>query len=253
MGISADPRFFVGFLLAATRCGAFLTVAPPFQGAVPAKIRAGLSVALGLALAPHMATLTDLPVSNTAALLAAIVFQVGIGLALGTLVFVLFQAAQAAGSAIDTFAGLTAASLYDPMSRSNSSPMGRMYQMLGTLILFTTGGHLMIVGGLVRSFDAAPLTGFHADRLAELLTVALGQFLLSALQIAAPLLGALFVTELLLGLASKAAPQLNILVVGFGVKGLVLITLSAAAFPLLVIVVPKITDQALDAMGALLR
>lgn len=252
MGISADPKFFVAFLLAATRCGAFLSIAPPFQGAVPAKIRAGLSVALGLALAPHLAT-QQIPVDDTGALMGSLVFQAGIGLALGFLVFVLFQAAQSAGSAIDTFAGLTAAQIYDPMSRSNSSPMGRLYQMLGTLLLFVTGGHLLIIGGLTRSFDAAPVTGFKTDRMAELVTVGVGQFLIAALQIAAPILGVLFVTELLLGLASKAAPQLNILVVGFSVKGLVLLTMAATAVPLLAVVIPQVTMKAIDAMWALVR
>lgn len=252
MGISADPRFFVAFIMAATRCGAFLTVAPPFQGAVPAKIRAGLSIALALALAPHLAS-QQVPTDDTGALMLALVFQAGIGLALGFLVFVLFQAAQSAGSAIDTFAGLTAAQIYDPMSRSNSSPMGRLYQILGTLVLFVTGGHLLIIGGLVRSFDAAPVSGFHTDRLAELLTVDVSQMLLAALQIAAPMLGVLFITELLLGLASKAAPQLNILVVGFSVKGLVLLTVGAAAIPLVVVVIPQLTTKAVDAMWALVR
>ena len=169
MALSFDPRFFVGFILTSTRVAAFLVVAPPFQGFVPAKIRAGLSIALGLMLAPHLASRSDLPVGDTGALLAAILFQVGIGVALGALVLVLFQAMQSAGSAIDTFAGLTAASIYDPMSRSSSSPMGRLYQLLGTLVLFTTGGHLLLIGGLVRSFDAAPVSGFHALKTASLM------------------------------------------------------------------------------------
>jgi flagellar biosynthetic protein FliR len=73
------------------------------------------------------------------------------------------------------------------------------------------------------------------------------------MQIGAPILGALFVTELLLGLASKAAPQLNILVVGFSLKSIVLVMLGAAAFPLVVFAVPRLTSASIDAMWTLVR
>jgi flagellar biosynthetic protein FliR len=109
------------------------------------------------------------------------------------------------------------------------------------------------VAGVVRSFDAAPVGGLHVDRLAAIVTSGIGNFLLAALQIGAPLLGALFVTELLLSLASRAAPQLNILVLGFGAKSLVLITVSTIAIPLLVAVVPRLTGAAVDAMWQLVR
>lgn len=253
MNLSFDPRLFVAFLLASTRFAAWLTVSPPFQGYVPAKVRAGLAMGLGLAVAPHLARQPGLPINDTGALVGSIFFQAVIGLALGFLVSLLFQAVMAAGSSIDTFAGLTSASLYDPTSKSSAAPMGRMYQTLGTLVLFATGGHLLLIAGLTRTFDIAPLGGFHLDRMAELVTSGLGQFLLATLQIGAPLLGALFVTELLLGLASKAAPQLNILVVGFGVKGIVLVMLAASAFPLVVVAVPRLTSASLDAMWSLVR
>jgi len=253
VNVSIDPRLFVAFLLTSTRCAAWLAVSPPFQGAVPGKVRAGLALALGLVVAPSLSHNPDLPIGDTGALVGSLVFQVAIGLALGTLVMVLFQAVMSAGSSIDTFAGLTSASIYDPTSRSSAAPMGRLYQTLGTLVLFATGGHLVLIGGLMRTFDAAPLGGFRIDRMAELITHNVGQFLIATLQIGAPLLGALFVTELLLGLASRAAPQLNILVVGFGVKGIVLVSLAAAAFPLVVVAVPRLTSASLDAMWALVR
>jgi flagellar biosynthetic protein FliR len=252
MSVSFDPGFFVAFLLASTRCAAWLTISPPFAGVVPAKVRASLAVALGLAIAPQLAQDPDLP-THAPALLGAVLFQAAVGLGLGFLVFVIFQAISSAGSAIDMFAGLSASMLYDPTTRSTASPMGRLYQMLGMVVLFLTGGHLLLVAGLVRSFDAAPVAGFHIDRMAELATNGVGMFLLATVQIAAPLLGALFVTELLLGLASRAAPQLNIMVVGFGVKGIVLVMLASAAFPLVVLAIPDLTTRAVELMWALVR
>ncbi len=252
MSVSFDPAFFVAFLLSTTRFAAWLSISPPFAGIVPAKVRAGLAVALGLAVTPQLAANPELP-TTALPLAAAVLFQAAVGLALGFLVYVIFQAVSAAGSSIDMFAGLTASMLYDPTTRSAASPVGRLYQMLGMVVLFLSGGHLLLISGLVRSFDAAPVSGFRFDRMAELATEGVGSFLLATVQIAAPLLGALFVTELLLGLASRAAPQLNIMVVGFGVKSIVLVMLASAAFPLVVLAIPDLTSRSLELMWALVR
>ncbi len=252
MRLAIDPNLLIAFLFASTRCAAFLFVSPPFQGLVPPVARGGLSLVLGAFLAPQLAK-APLPVDDTAGIIAGMLFQIGIGLALGFLVYLVFQAAMAAGSMIDYMGGLTSAQLFDPMSGTSMGPMGRYYQAMATFVLFATGGHLLLVAGLVRSFDAAPVSGLRLDRLGVLLTGGVGQFLLAALQIAAPVLGALFVTELLVGLASRAAPQLNVMVLGFGVKSLIVLVLSGLSLPLLVAVVPRLVSNALDAMWALVR
>jgi flagellar biosynthetic protein FliR len=251
--LSADPRLFMAFLLASTRCIAWLSISPPFRGMVPAKIRAGLGLSLGILLAPRLSESPDLPVDDFSSILGGFVYQVGIGLALGFVVYLVFQAVTSAGSMIDYFSGLTSAQLFNPMSGSSDGPMARFYTMISTVVVFVTGGHLLLVAGLARSFDAAPVGGLHIDRLAAILTEDVGNFLLAAIQIGAPLLGALFVTELLLSLASRAAPQLNILVLGFGAKSLVLISVSSIAIPLLVAVVPRVTNAAVEAMWQLVR
>jgi flagellar biosynthetic protein FliR len=251
--LSLDPRLFMAFLLGSTRCVAWLSIAPPFKGLVPAKVRAGLGLALGLCLAPHLAQRSDLPVDDFGPMLAAFLFQVGVGLALGFVVYLVFEAVQTAGATIDYFSGLTSAQLFNPMTGSADGPMTRMYQLVMTVVLFATGGHLLLVAGLARSFEAAPVGGLRVDHLASVLTSGVGNFLVAALQIGAPLLGALFVTELLLSLASRAAPQLNILVLGFGAKSIVLIVVSAIAIPVVVGVVPRLTGAAVDAMWQLVR
>ena len=176
-----------------------------------------------------------------------------VGLALAMVVTLIFQAVSAAGTTIDYMSGLTSSQLFDPLSGSAEGPMARLYQLLCTVTLFVTGGHLLLIAGLVRSFDAAPVGGLNLGRLGDILSSGVGNFMLAALQIGAPLLGALFVTELLLALASRAAPQLNILVIGFGAKGLVLITLSTLAIPVAVAAVPRLTDAALGGMWQLVR
>jgi flagellar biosynthetic protein FliR len=74
--------------------------------------------------------------------------------------------------------------------------------------------------------------------------------MVAAIQIAFPLLMALFMAELVLGLLARAAPQLNLLIVGFGVKSLIVIFLGAISLPLLPIAVDAIVDVAVRSMGA---
>ena len=164
---------------------------------------------------------------------------------------VLFQALPAAGGLIDAFGALTSAQLFDPLSKSTAGPMSRLYQLLGSVALFATGGHLLLIAGLVRTFDAAPVGGLRLDRMGTLLTRDVLQFLLAALQIAAPVLAALFLAEVLLGLATRAAPKLNIMVVGFGVKGLVLVMVTGAALPLIPYVLHFLVRDALGLMRSL--
>ena len=253
MRLLIDPRLFMAFILGTTRFAAWLAFAPPFKGVVPAKVRVGLAMALGIGLAPRLAENEALPVEDFGAIFAAIVYQVAVGLALAMVLTLIFQAVSAAGTTIDYMSGLTSSQLFDPLSGSAEGPMARLYQLLCTVTLFVTGGHLLLIAGLVRSFDAAPVGGLNLGRLGDILSSGVGNFMLAALQIGAPLLGALFVTELLLALASRAAPQLNILVIGFGAKGLVLITLSTLAIPVAVAAVPRLTDAALGGMWQLVR
>jgi len=251
MGITVDQEWLVAFLYATIRCGAWMAIAPPFQGVVPARVRAGLSFGLGLALAPRLAAEATLPVDDTIALLTGAFYQAAIGLALGFLVYVIFQALPTAGGMIDAFGALTSAQLFDPLSRSTAGPVSRFYQILGMLTLFAINGHLLLLAGLFRSFEAAPVDGLRIDRLGTLLTKDVLQFLLAALQIAAPVLVALFIAEVLLGLATRAAPKLNIMIVGFGVKSLVLMMVTGLALPLIPYGVHLLTRDALMLMRSL--
>ena len=253
MSLSFDPRFMVAFLFATIRCGAWLSIAPPFQGAVPVKIRAGLSMGLGLAMAPRLMAQGSKLSMDTWPLVTGALHNAVIGLVLGFLVYVLFQAVAAAGGMIDAFAAFTSAQLFDPFSKTTSGPVSRLYQTLGTAVLFVSNGHLILIGGLSRTFDLSPVSGFRIDRVGTLLTHDVLSFLTAAVQIAAPILGALFVTEILLGLASRAAPKLNVMVLGFGAKSLVMFMLLGAALPLIPYVTAQLVKQSLQVMHALVK
>ncbi|MBX7069340.1 MAG: flagellar biosynthetic protein FliR [Microthrixaceae bacterium] len=106
---------------------------------------------------------------------------------------------------------------------------------------------------LSKTFELSPASGFRIDRVGTLLVHDIQAFLIAALQVGAPILGALFVTEILLGLASRAAPKLNVMVLGFGAKSLVMFMLLGAALPLIPYVSAQLVKDALEMMHALVR
>jgi flagellar biosynthesis protein FliR len=217
-------------------------VCPPFGNrSVPTLVKVGLAAALSLVVGPRLAD-QAVPL-EVGPLLSAAVLQVAAGLALGFLGVLLFATFSFAGGLIDLFSGYSVAQLFDPGTQAPASIFGQFYAVLATTLLFAIDGHLLLVRGFITSFDAAPLTSLSVDAMAELVTGDIALFFVSALEIAAPLLAALFLSEAALGLLSRAAPQMNIFQVGLPVKILVTLSLAGLALPLLPDAVSGITNQ----------
>lgn len=248
MTLPVDLAVLTTFLLAVVRATAWVVICPPFSSpSIPARVKVAIGVALGLAAAPH---LDAAPVTSSWAFIAAVVEQALIGLALGFVVLLLFSAVQAAGALIDLSSGFSSGSLFDPFIGGLASPMARLYQLLAITLLFVGQGHLMLVGGFLRSFEVAP-AGFRVERLGATLVHDISTFFASAVEIALPMLVALLATELILGLLGKAAPQLNVLVLGFAVKILVVLLLGGLALRTLPAAVNELVGQALRSMASL--
>lgn len=249
MTITADYDLLVGFMLALVRASAWLVLVPPFgTRAIPVQVKIGLAAGLSLPVASKLAA--DAPAPEVVPLVGAIVLQVGIGVALGFLVYLFFAAVQAAGELIDVFGGFTVAPAYDPLSNAQSSTFGRFYQLLATTLLFAVDGHLLLVRGFLTSFDAVSANPT-LDDFSEGFIDAFGTFFLAAIEIAAPLLGVLFLSEVALGLLSKAAPQMNVFLVGFPVKIILTLALVGLALPLMPGAVSSLIEGAIKAGSGL--
>lgn len=252
MDVSIATPLLVSFLLATVRAAAWLFVAPPFASrAVPNTVKAVVAFALALPVAPRLQVQTE--TLDTAELISSVVLQAFIGLALGFVTYMLFAAVQAAGDLIDLFGGFQLASGYDPLSATQNSVFGRLTSQLATMLLFAFNGHLLMIRGFESSYDAVPLgTGLKLDHVLSTFTTAVGQLLLAAMQIAAPLIGVLFVVDVGLGLLTRIAPALNAFQLGFPAKILATLLLFGACVPLLPAAVERVTGLSLSAMAAIL-
>lgn len=230
MSVAHDPALLVTFLLVVTRLTAALTVAPPFDGAqIPVRVRLALAVGLAFAVVGKQVTEVPLTVPD---LVTSLAYQVVAGLLFGFVLKLLLAAVQAAGALIDLAVGYSSATIFDPFSQAAATPIARLYQLLAIVLLVTLDGHLLVVQGVLRSYEAAPLGGLRFDSLGSLLIEGIGQFLIAAIEIAFPVLVALLLADAILGLVTRAAPKLNVMVLGFAVKSLVLVFVLGLGLPL---------------------
>lgn len=243
MTIELAPALLSGYLLALVRAGAWVFVAPPFGNrTIPTTVKVGLSAALALAVGPRLAS-QAVPL-EVGSLIPAAALQVAAGLALGFLGVLLFSAVSMAGGLVDLFSGFSVAQLFDPGTGASVSLFGRFYGVLATTLLFAIDGHLLLVRGFLTSFDAAPLTSLSLAEMARVLTEDAGTFFLAAVEIAAPLLAALFLAEAALGLLARAAPQMNVFLLGLPLKILLTLSLAGLAIPLLPDAVSSLLETA---------
>ena len=252
MSASLSADLVLGFVLAVLRSSAWVIVCPPFNTRmIPAPVKIGLAVALALPAAPRIAATS--PPTDIASLITAAAMQIAAGLTLGFITLLLFAALQAAGELLDLFAGFTIASTYDPFSNANQAVLGRFYYLLAITLLFALDGHLMLVRGFLSSFTALPADGVSISDLSMVLVRNLSMFFMAAIELAAPLLGALFLTEVALGLLSRAAPQMNVFVLGFAIKILLTLGLVGLALPRLPGAVNAIVEASLRTGAAVAR
>ena len=113
MNFDVQTSQVIAVLLATVRVSVWLLVCPPFNSRViPGRIKALLSLALALPMAPYLQN--DVPLPEVPALILSVLEQVVVGAALGFITALFFAALQAAGDLIDVFGGFTLAFAFDP-------------------------------------------------------------------------------------------------------------------------------------------
>lgn len=154
MTLTVGGEPLVAFLLASIRILAWLAVVPPFAGrSIPAMAKLVLALGLAFAVAPA----GDAIPLDTVGLLFNVGTQVLVGVAMGFVTHLLLSAVAAAGSMIDVFGGFALAQGFDPLSMNSNTVFGKFHQLLATVLLFVSGGHLLVIGGLLRTFHFLPL------------------------------------------------------------------------------------------------
>jgi flagellar biosynthesis protein FliR len=251
MDLEVPAVTLAALLLATARAAGFVLLAPPFNTrAVPAPVKGALALALAVALV-HRVT-PGLPEPTTGFLLVTAVTEVAIGAALGFVVQLFFAAVQFAGELLDVTGGFTLQPAYDPLAMTMNSVVGKLHSLLATTLLFTSGGHLLIVRGFATSYEGLPVGGgVPTEQLAQVVLTAFSMMFLAALQIAGPMVAVLLLADVALALLSRAAPALNIFSFGFPVKIMLTLAMLGLTFPLLPPALDSLLEHATRAMVSL--
>jgi len=201
------------------RVGGFVLAAPTLsETVIPGRIKVIMSLSLAFLMAPTVQIPAALSIFSGAGLLAAVT-ELLIGLSIGMVVQLAFEALIFAGQAISLSMGLGFATLVDPQRGANTTVIGQMFMILGILTYLAINGHLALLGALAESFHTLPIGAPNIDK-NFLLSVALwgARVFESGLLIALPAVIALVIVNLALGVVTRAAPQLNLFGIGFTIS-----------------------------------
>lgn len=218
------------FIFPLTRILALLSTAPIFNNAaLPMNIRLVLGLAITFAFATALPAPPPIPAGSWLGL-AVIGEQLLIGLMMGLALRIAFAALDVAGELIGLQMGLSFATFFDPGRGGETSVMAEFLGLLTALIFLAMNGHLLALSLLAESFVLLPVstTPFHAAGFSSLLTSSAMMFSLGVM-LALPLITALLVTNIALGVLSRVAPALNLFAVGFPVTlglGFIVLLLS---------------------------
>jgi flagellar biosynthetic protein FliR len=213
---------------------AIFTAAPVLSSrAVPIRVKVGLAFLVAVST---QAVLPQMPVINLndAQLYGVVLQQVGVGLAIGFAVRLVFASFEFAGELVGTLMGLNFASFFDPTLNTSSTATSRFYTYMASLLFVVLNGHIMLMMAVVKSFETFPVDQNFLRVLEVMQLYKLGgELFASALWIALPLIGMLLFTNLAMGIVARVAPQMNIFTIGFTLTLLVGMLGMAVTTPML--------------------
>jgi flagellar biosynthetic protein FliR len=225
--------FLSAMTLTLVRVSGMVLFAPFFSSsALPLRAKAVFVGAVAYLLAPLVATLPHAQVSLG---LAPILGELAVGLVYGLALTLLSEMMLFAGQIMGMQLSFSLVNLLDPASSIQTSLLGDLFQLMGTLVVITAGLDRILLASMVRSFRVAPLGGYAlAPASALVLVRAAGGIFLAALELAAPVLAATMLVEVSISLLGKLSPQLPVMSLSVPLKtmiGFALLTGSLALWP----------------------
>jgi flagellar biosynthesis protein FliR len=208
----------------------------PLFGAtgIPSLWKIGLSAVISLVLTPVIPAPQVLP-QSVPDVMAGVVSEAILGLSLAFGARVLIASVQLAGQFMGFQMGFSMARAIDPQDGAQSTSLSQFLYIFMVLLFLIMDGHHLFIAALAKSFYLVPPCMFvPRPALAQLLIQTGGQMFLVALKISAPILIALFLVNLCLGIVARTVPQVNILMIGFPLNigvGLILFGLTLTSLP----------------------
>jgi flagellar biosynthetic protein FliR len=226
------------FFLVLGRISPLFLLAPLFSSKMmPPRARGIAAVALALGIAPVASHAGggagDLP-ADLIGIAGLMLKEILVGMAFAFALGAFFAAISVAGNLLDTFIGFSFGAIVDPVSGNPGGALNQLYGLVGVAIFVAIGGDAWVIQGLARTYDAVPLLDApQIGSLVEGAQVAFSGVFAAALQVCAPVLLAIVLTDAAFGMVSRVVPQLNVFAVGFPAKVTVGLLLIGVSLPFL--------------------
>jgi flagellar biosynthesis protein FliR len=229
-----NPQYVVAFFMVLARISPLFLVAPAFssQMLIP-RVRSVLAVGIAFSLTPMVLHGQTMPMSILPmALLMLQNFLVGFAFAFA--LSCVFAAVQGAGTLADSLSGFSFGQTVDPINGNPGGALTNLYTVVGLAMFLAIGGDAWTLRGLDATFQAIPIGEAALTKpLVGLAEASVGSIFVGAIEIAAPLILALIVSDIAFGMVSRVVPQLNVFAVGFPIKIGVALLVVAVSLPFL--------------------
>jgi len=221
--------WIIGLLWPLTRVLGVIAIAPVLgHKSIPNRVKLGLGILITLVIMPTIPPIPAFDVMSLQGLLL-LVLQMVIGVSIGFCMRLVFAAIEMAGYLIAMVMGLGFATFFDPQTHGQNTAISQFLLIIGMLVFLSLDGHLIFITTLAQSFVTMPMAldgpGIDALKIAQW-----GEMVFSAgLLLALPVIAALLVTNMALGVLTRSAPQLNLFGIGFPITiciGFVVLALS---------------------------
>ncbi len=207
------------YLLILVRMASFIYIAPFFgQNNVPQKVKIGLS--LFLAFIVYSILPEELLSYETTLGYAELVIKESIaGLLIGFSAYICNTIILFAGKLIDMQIGLSMANLFDPVTKSQVSITGTLYQYILLLLLITSGMYGFLLSAIVDSFSVIPIGGMHiTEALMNNMVGFVGDYFIIGFRINLPIFAVILILDCAMGIMTKIASQIHMFSVGMQIK-----------------------------------
>ncbi len=209
--------------------------------AIPTPTKIGIGVFLSLLMFPLLSQTVSITQYDLLPLTILVIKEVLVGLIIGFSTTFLFSGIQFAGDLIGIDMGFALATAFDPEHGANVPVLGSMKYTIVFLVFLIIDGHHFLIQALHYSYSAIPVGGLLiTDQAFRKIVYLIVQLYIVAMKISAPVLIALFLTNIALGILSRAVPHMNVFLLSFPLKIGVGFYVLIASMPFFVYVFQKL-------------
>lgn len=235
------------FTLAIARWAPIFSLTPFLGGRlVPNPVKMGLTMLFGIVMLPSLSASATVPLAMGAAHWWSILLkEVFVGFCLGFAASLLFWSAEMGGKFLDNVRGTTTANLMIPQVQVQSSLLGDFYFQLFIVLYIAAGGHILFLSAVFDSYTILPALsmGFSMEAIGGSFVIATGNLFVVTLKIIAPALVVLMLLDLILGVANRMSPQLDVFFISLSLKATIGALIVALSLYYLLSVTPQVFDD----------